>query len=42
MQLIVNSFAEVFSNLETFKDYFELRDHVKAYREDDVDLPRFG
>jgi integrase len=29
--------------LETFKGYLELRDHVKAYRDDgDVDQPRFG
>ena len=28
------------SNLETFKDNFELRDRVKSYRDDDVDQPR--
>jgi len=35
--------AKALSNLETFKDYLELCDHVKAYRDDgDVDQPRFG
>jgi len=35
--------AEALSDLETFKDYLELRDHVNAYRDDgDVDQPRFG
>jgi site-specific recombinase XerD len=29
--------------LENFKDYLELREHVKAYRDDgDVDQPSFG
>jgi site-specific recombinase XerD len=29
--------------VESFKDYLELRDHVKDYRDDgDVDQPRFG
>jgi hypothetical protein len=29
--------------LENSKDYLELRDHVKAYRDDgDVDRPRFS
>jgi len=35
--------AKALSNLETYKDYLVLRDHVKDYRDDgDVDQPHFG
>jgi hypothetical protein len=35
--------SKALSNLETSKDYLELRDHVKDYRDDgDVDQPCFG